>query len=539
LISNQEVRCDKHYNESGSAGLNIGSGSTGAINLTGTKYQGHNNSIVTLNGSGQIQQPSDNATIDGNGNATFKNIELLNIASSGEIKAKIIQSNDNANTLSLLNRSTIAGKGIVIDATTNGNVQLTGDSYINDPNRLIRLNTDGTIEKTPLICDGASNNNLSGVNTLSTISLVSGNILNSGNVVSPNFTLGTFGGGTGSAGTMNINSGDITNTGNITPITDNTKDIGTTSIKYKDVHIGGDIFVAGDQFGLASKIQDGQTLTTAIQTDLNVQKGRITQNETDIAALQAGGGGGGSISGISSVDNGNGDIEISFSGTDYKQAGYLSIDANGRIQVTPSLIVTNAEYDSINTKWLNQGTDPNRQVQKIYLPNGVPIGGFDHTIHKALLVGIAPIFGTRFWQETRFIGYIENGTPRTTIGTVDLNSQNIFNAYEIYTTASQGHPNNVVPSNEKQHIINHFLSDYNHNHYNSFQAVNVVRIAVLSGDVGNWDHTKPFFAAFDISPFVSPQQSGIITLYGSQNGFTVSNASASYGTVPSGYTEIF
>lgn len=245
LLANQEVRSNKHYNENGTAGIDIGNTATGAVNLTGNKYQGKNNQIVTLNGSGQIQQPSQNALIDSNGNATFKNLELLNIASSGEIKAKILQSNDAANTLSLLNRSTIAGKGIIIDNTTNGNIQLTGDAYINDPNRFIRLNTNGTLEKTPIICDGPTNNNISGINTLSATTTVSSNMLNSGNIYSPNLFLGTFGGGNATAGTMNINSGNITNTGDITPITDNTEDIGTLALSYKDIHIKGDVYKNG------------------------------------------------------------------------------------------------------------------------------------------------------------------------------------------------------------------------------------------------------------------------------------------------------
>lgn len=733
-------------------------------------------------------------------------------------------------------------------APTTADVKLTGSNYTGTSNAMIRLNTDGTIEKTPILIDGASNNNISGVNTLTSNSIASGNILNSSSILSPNITLGTFGGGTGSAGTLDLNSGNVTNTGNITAITDNTKDIGSTTIKYKDIHIGGDVFVAGDTFGLSSKIADGQTITSTLQTDLNVQKNRITTNENNITALQqfasptefvynlsmgnllsnapvrddsfstlseakvfitklsqqtlaniflsytrntpnltevkldtntsgttstekyvsfrdSGGlpndyapnesynitfdagvgntwemktitcsfehsgsgimydrlglqssadgvtyqnvslsdfyqsstttppwsttrssttdgyifptdqtnianvtytinsryikfffssdgssqrpgwdivlqtsdafngsalipginttantkypvdgakflensgsdikidyemttapytkvdiavsiplvnfnvptgwteiakdasqlsltgdingsslsvsgdinlngniyqngvlftGGSGSVSGITSLDNGNGDIEISFSGTDYKQAGYLSIDANGRIQVTPSLIVTNAEYDSINTKWLNQKTDPNRVVQKIYLPNGVPLGGFDHTIHKAILVGIAPTFGTRFFQETAFVGYIENGTPRTSIGVIDIPGANVFNAYEIYTNTSQGHPNNVVPSDEKQHIINHFTSDYNHTYYPNYSVTGISAIGVQTVDVGSWDESKPFFVVYN-------SQTGsnfpyIFTLYGSQNGWTQVGPTSN---PPAGYT---
>jgi hypothetical protein len=494
LLANQEVRSNKHYNENGTAGIDISNTSTGGVNLTGSKYQGKNNQIVTLNGSGQIQQPSQNALIDANGNATFKNLELLNIASSGEIKAKKLQSNDAANTLSLLNRSTIAGKGIIIDATTNGNIQLTGDSYVGTSNAMIRLNTDGTIEKTNLLLDGAGLNNISNANTISSVNLASSNMLNSGQMYSPNFILGLFLGGTGSAGIMNINSGNVTNTGDITPITDNTEDIGTLALAYKDIHIKGDVYKNGAIYG---------------------------------------GGGGGGVNGITSLDNGGGDIEISFTGTDYLQNGYLTVDTNGRIQVTPSLVVTNAEYDAIALKWTQERTNTNQQLVKIYLPQGVPVGQFNHTIHNVYILTQDPTNNTKQIWDVRFIGY----QGSTAINEISLS--NVINATEIYNNTSQAHPNQVANVNDKQHIINHFLSDYNHVHYGSFQVTNVVRIAVLSGDVGNWDESKPFFVSFDISPFVSPQQSGNITLYGSQNGFTVSNAAANYGAIPSGYTEIF
>jgi hypothetical protein len=490
LISNQEVRCNKHYNENGSAGIDIGTGSTGAINLTGTKYQGNNNGIVTLNGSGQIQQPN-NATIDGNGNATFKNIELLNISSSGEIKAKIIQSNDINNTLSLLNRSTTAGKGIIIDATTNGNIQLTGDSYINDPNRLIRLNTNGTIEKTPLICDGPTNNNLSGINTLSSTSIASGNILNSGNVVSPNFLLGTFGGGTGSAGTMNINSGNITNTGDITPITDNTEDIGTLTLAYKDIHIKGDVYKNGAIYG----------------------------------------GGGGSISGISSVDNGGGDIEITFTGTDYKQAGYLTTDANGRIQVTPSIVLNNAEYDAIALKWTQERTNNNRQLVKIYLPQGVPVGQFNHTIHNVYILSIDLIASSKQLLDVRFIGY----QGSTTIQEITLT--NILNAVEIYNGSSTAHPNNIANPNLKQHIINHFRSDFDLYNYPGFVVTSVARVCVPSALVNNWTETDQFAVTWTENGASVIGNFHITSLLGSQNGY--SNINTGSPSIPAGYTEIF
>ncbi len=491
-VLNDKAQSNKYYNKNGSAGIDIGNTATGSVNLTGSKYQGHNNSIVTLNGSGQIQQPSDNASVDGNGNITCKNLELLNIASSGVIKAKEIQSNDSANTLSLLNRSTIAGKGIIIDATTDGNIQLTGDSYVGTSNAMVRLNTNGTLEKTAVTIDGTANDNISNVTTLSCQTGVLNNVIVSSNVITPNVTLGTFGGGPATAGTMDLNSGNVTNSGDITPVTDNTEDIGSLALSYKNIHIKGDVFKNG---------------------------------------VAIGGGGGGSLAGISSVDNGANDIEISFTGTDYLQQGYLSIDANGRIQVTPSIVVSNAEYDAIVAKWNIERADQTDNLVKLYLPAGVTPGTFDHTIHFCYILSQSGTGKGKY--EVRFIGY------QGSVSTVQtpLSNAQVSNALEIYNLTSTAHPNQVQNTNEKQHIINHFRSDYEF--ATPYAIPQVVRVAVQSGDVGNWDHTKPFFASFDIAPSASTQQAAINWLYGSQNGFLQTNGVATYGVVPSGYTEIF
>jgi len=491
-VLNDKAQSNKYYNKNGSAGIDIGNTATGSVNLTGSKYQGHNNSIVTLNGSGQIQQPSDNASVDGNGNITCKNLELLNIASSGVIKAKEIQSNDSANTLSLLNRSTIAGKGIIIDATTDGNIQLTGDSYVGTSNAMVRLNTNGTLEKTAVTIDGTANDNISNVTTLSCQTGVLNNVIVSSNVITPNVTLGTFGGGPATAGTMDLNSGNVANTGDITPVTDNTEDIGSLALSYKNIHIKGDVFKNG---------------------------------------VAIGGGGGGSLAGISSVDNGANDIEISFTGSDYKQQGYLSIDANGRIQVTPSIVVSNAEYDAIVAKWNIERADQTDNLVKLYLPAGVTPGTFDHTIHFCYILSQSGTGKGKY--EVRFIGY--QGSVSTVQTT--LSNAQVANALEIYNLTSTAHPNQVQNTNEKQHIINHFRSDYEF--ATPYAIPQVVRVAVQSGDVGNWDHTKPFFASFDIAPSASTQQAAINWLYGSQNGFLQTNGVATYGVVPSGYTEIF
>jgi len=609
IILNDKGQSNKYYNKNGTAGIDIGNTATGAINLTGTKYQGHNNSIVTLNGSGQIQQPSDNATIDGNGNATFKNIELLNIASSGEIKAKIIQSNDVANTLSLLNRSTIAGKGIIIDATTNGNIQFTGDSYINDPNRLIRLNTNGTIEKTPIICDGPTNNNISGINTLSANSTVSSNMLNSGTIFSPNYFLGSFGGGNGTAGTMNINSGNITNTGDITPITDNTEDIGTLALAYKDIHIKGDVYKNGVIYstgggggsGLFNCFSESVLLkevgTIAASNALTVQTRNLNTlinplNYTwctlsaptftlsvgtyairargtayQVAHTQA------YIYNVTDAVYENTDQPIVYStdpevvvnvpcetiinvtGTakqyqlrhwteNASVIGLSGNKTNGNMTNNPGptntslsevsiiklgqvAVGTNAEYDAIALKWTQERSVATQQLTKIYLPQGVPVGSFDHTQHNVYILTQDPTNGNRQWWDVRFIGY------QGSTSTVELPLTNIINAIEIYNGSSQAHPNNVQSSDEKQHIINHFISDYNHYFYPNIFITSVVSVAVQTADVGSWDHTKPFYVLYNTNS--SSNNPFITNLYGSQSGF---NQSGPTSNPPLGYTFI-
>jgi hypothetical protein len=373
---------------------------------------------------------------------------------------------------------------------------LTGDSYVGTSNAMVRLNTNGTIEKTNLLLDGAGLNNISGANTISSTNLASNNLLNTSQIYSPNFILGLFLGGSASAGVMNINSGNVINTGDITPITDNTEDIGTLALSYKDIHIKGDVYKNGVIYG----------------------------------------GGGGSIAGITSVDNGGGDIEITFTGTDYKTNGYLTVDTNGRIQVQPSIVVSNAEYDNIIQRWLNEKTDPNRVVQKVYLPVGVPVGGFDYTIHECILAGIAPTLGTRFYQQTRFVGYIENGTPRTSISAIDIPGGNLLNAVEIYNNGSLAHPNNVADANEKAHIIQHFLSDYNIANYPLFTVTSFGRVAVLTGSVGNWSESQPFWIQYGVNGNPVNSTGYITTLLGAQNGFTINPQGTN---PPSGYSEIF
>lgn len=239
----------------------------------------------------------------------------------------------------------------------------------------------------------------------------------------------------------------------------------------------------------------------------------------------------GSVAGITSQDNGGGDIEISFTGSDYKTNGYLTVDTNGRIQVTPSIQVTNAEYDAIALKWTNERANGNDILTKIYLPAGVPVGGFNHTIHNVYIFTTNTANTSKAIYDVRFIGYQSSATTSQTV------VNNVNNATEIYTNSSTAHPGNVINPNEKQHIINHFTSDYNHANYPNFSVTTITRVAVLTGDVGNWSETKPFWVVYGANG--NPPQPGstyIITLYGSQNGYVATLAGSN---IPAGYTEIF
>ena len=237
----------------------------------------------------------------------------------------------------------------------------------------------------------------------------------------------------------------------------------------------------------------------------------------------------------------DGDIVLNKkTGTD----AYLKIDATGKIytEVAGATTTSNSEYDGIVAMWNTQrnaatvsNTLGDKNIVKIYLPNGVTPGTYNHTLHNVILLTTNGT--TKAIYQVWFIGYIlSNGVARSTVG-YNPSPQNVLNAVEIYNLVSTAHPNQIQNTNDKQHIINHFRSDYEH--ATSSLVTSVTNIAVLTGDVDNWDHTKPFFANFDINYAAGPQQRATFWLYGSQNGFVYANNSGGHGPIPAGYTEIF
>ena len=843
-----EFRSSQYFDNIGNSGFFLGTGALGNIQINKTPYQGTSDAIMSLSANGTIQKSNSTADTSGNltaikfrstqyydnignsgifmtpggsGNIQFdKNtykgtadaivslsangtIQKTNCIAdtSGNLTGQIVSGTQELRSGNHLNQSGTAG--IIIDNTANGNVQLSGSSYTTgSSNVMVRLDNNGTIEKTNINIDGPSLNNITNCNILGCTNVASSTINNTSNFFTPNMYLGIQGGGQPTAGIMDLNSGNIINSGDITPVSNNTEDIGNTTNRFRDIYFSGnlngptapptelvydltltdlvgngalrdewfstltqskifinklsnqtiaDLFITytrsnptlteiklngtttgttstqkyvdfRDSGGLPSDYQpnelynitfdagvgntwemktitcnfehsgggamydrlglqqssDGVTYTNVslanfyqsatttppwsttrtsttdgyifptdqtnianvtynissryikfyftsdgssqkagwdvrltasdafhgslIIKDVNtypntkyVVKGgayaqnngndlelkyesspssplilnfngsiplvnftvpsvgwtQIAQNTSQVSltgditgssltvsnninlngdiykngVLFSGGG----VNGITSQDNGGGDIEISFTGTDYKTNGYLTVDTNGRIQVQPTVTVSNAEYDAIVLKWSQERSNNNLAIAKIYLPLGVPVGGFNHTIHNVYLALQNATNNTKIIYDVRFIGY----QGSTAISEVTINS--ITNAVEIYNAGSTAHPNNVPSTNLKQHITRHFTSDYNFLNYPSFNITSVPRVAVQNPS--NWSEGDPFALTFGFNGGAPLASFYISTLYGSQNGFT--NVSTNSSAIPAGYTEIF
>jgi hypothetical protein len=316
---------------------------------------------------------------------------------------------------------------------------------------------------------------------LTCTAVISSNILNSNQILSPNFTLGTFGGGVGSAGVMDLNSGRINNILRLEWYTSNIS-IGNSAIYNignNNICVGegagsgltsGDncIFIGGTQTvattsnnqivignGISRRANEfvcGSSSTTIVRpnadntTDLGVRDGTGNQQFRNIyfsGNLYKNGalftGGGGSVTGISSVDNGSNDIEISFTGTDYlnKQGQFLYFDNNtGRIQATTAYTPANTEYNNISTLFNNyypsssgyQAGDTWSIIQ-IYLKNNLAPGSWSNEAVYVLINKIRSGVTTRVIVDT----VTNNWTWATMVETL-VASGNITNANLIYST---------------------------------------------------------------------------------------------------------
>lgn len=586
------------------------------------------NATLSANGNIECKQLTAEKVIGGGGGPS-NDLELLNSdnvgiqiksTSGGLINLSQDEYNLTASKGKLLKLSTGNGQQVgdvrvsTIEDDASGNVKLTGTPYIGLSNVMTRLNTDGTIERANINIDGAGLNNISNCNTMSALTVASSNILNSSNFFSPNMFLGLQGGGTGSAGQMDINSGNIINTGDIRPITDNTEDIGTLALAYKDIHIKGDVYKNGVVYstggggggsGLFNCYSEsillkevGTTVAsgaTTIQTrNLNTIINPLNYGWCTLSAptftlsvgtyaIRARGTAyvvGHTQAYIYNVTDGvyenvdqpityNTNVDILINTTcetiinvtgtakqyqfrhwteSANAIGLSGNKAGANLTNNPSgpnnslaevsiiklgqiAVGTNAEYDAIALKWTQERTNNNRQLVKIYFPQGVPVGQFDHTIHNVYILTIDPTTSSKQLLDVRFIGY------QGSITIQEITLTNVVNSTEIYNLTSTAHPNNTANANEKQHIINHFKSDFDLFNYPGFIVTSVARVCVPSALVNNWTEADQFAVTW-IENGVSPVGNfHIISLFGSQNGYINTNTGSP--SIPAGYTEIF
>lgn len=154
------------------------------------------NAIVCFNGSGGDAIKNSLATVDVNGDITARNI-TLDDTGGGDILANKIQSTSAIKSLSLVNKSTATGAGIIIDASTQGNIKLNGTSYTGGANKIMKVDSTGVVELSNATLDSSGN-------------LTSYNIL---------------------------------------PASDNAQDIGTSDASYRNIYIKGDVFKNGTVIG--------------------------------------------------------------------------------------------------------------------------------------------------------------------------------------------------------------------------------------------------------------------------------------------------
>ena len=238
IILNTQAQSNQYYNKNGSGGIDVNNTADAGVSLTGNKYQGKNQQIVTLNASGLIQQPSANATIDGNGNGTFKNLDIL--TSGGKITCQKIQSNDAGNALELVNRSTTSGVGIIIDNTTAGNIRFSGSKYTGTSNRIPFVDGVGQFSLSNATLDSVGNLIASNT-TLDSLTLKNNlnfDIDNSHDIGSASFSVRSIYYKSVLNGAIAYFTGPL-NTSNILPITTNVSDIGSSTLKYKDLYLNG------------------------------------------------------------------------------------------------------------------------------------------------------------------------------------------------------------------------------------------------------------------------------------------------------------
>ena len=212
------------------------------------------------------------------------------------------------------------------------------------------------------------------------------------------------------------------------------------------------------------------------------------------------------LSGISSQDNGGNDIEISFTGTDYLQQGYLKTDVNGRIQVTTT-VPPNIEWTNIVNYWVAQSGNTSANVSAILLKNGVVPGTWtqNDTIFMRYTVGA-----------TSTLINVDSWSPYTQ--TV-VSRGDVRDAKRIYPTDPGWTTNAEI-------IAGRFFDEFAW-----FETSPTALDEVWLADPNNWTENSPFYAVWRYSTVIRTSEQ---TFLGSFTGFTYSSEQP----IPAGYTRI-
>jgi hypothetical protein len=213
VILHTQAQSDKYYNKNGTAGIQIGNSTAGDVTLTGSDYSGgFANRVFTVSNTGRIQL--SNAILDNTGNLTASNTTLDSLTLKNNLNFDLDNAHDVGTVLT-------SARSVYYKTNLSGNTA-TFSGQINTSNILPITNNASDL----------------GSNTLKYKDLYLAGTMNAVNSTTTNLTVQA----TGSA---NFQASPLNNTGTITPAADNTQDIGSTSLTYKNIYITGDVFKNG------------------------------------------------------------------------------------------------------------------------------------------------------------------------------------------------------------------------------------------------------------------------------------------------------
>ena len=221
VILHTQAQSEKYYNKNGQAGIQIGNSTAGAVTLTGSDYSGGLvNRVFTVDTNGKLQL--SNAILDPAGNLTASNTTLDSLTLKNNLNFDLDNSHDVGTALT-------SARSIYYKTNLTGNTA-TFSGQINSSNILPITNNasdlgSNTLKYKDLYLSGTMN----AVNSICTSNISTNN-------TTTNLTIQA----TGSA---NFQASPLNNTGTITPNIDNTQDIGTTSLTYRNIYIKGAVFL--------------------------------------------------------------------------------------------------------------------------------------------------------------------------------------------------------------------------------------------------------------------------------------------------------